>query len=186
MSLSPERNTRETDPTSRDTPPDDDPRSDEFGRPPSELEPDFTDAPGLSDPHSAVGPVGNAEDGAMDLAGESGEVYTPPIDPVVTTDAHGQTSVLGGFSLSSTDDIEVDRSVSDGRLGDEAIAEAIERELREDAATTNLDIRAEVRQGVARLRGFVAGPEDVEMAESVAGRVPGVIEVVEELRVRQR
>lgn len=180
MSLS--QNPNAPDPYSvdrEDLPRGDDQQDDEFRRKPQELEPDFTDAPGTSDPLAVVGPSSSA----LDMVGESGEVYTPPIDPVVTTDQHGQTEVLGGFSPSSTDSIEVERSASDGRLGDEAIAEAIERELREDAMTTALDIRAEVRQGVVHLRGTVDGPEDVEMAESVASRVPGVVEVVDDLRV---
>ena len=56
-----------------------------------EFEPDFTDQPGLSDPTEASG-AGSS--GADDPA-ESGEVYTPPMDPVVTTDAHGAARVLG-------------------------------------------------------------------------------------------
>jgi osmotically-inducible protein OsmY len=81
------------------------------------------------------------------------------------------------------EDLHVDRSASDGRLGDEAIADAIRRELREDAATTGLVVRVVVRNGVAHLRGAVPDLSDAEAAEEVAARVPGVVEVVEELEV---
>ena len=70
-----------------------------------------------------------------------------------------------------------------GRPGDEAIADAIRRELREDALTTDLTIRVTVRDGVAHLRGSVPSLDDAESAEEVAGRVPGVREVIEELDV---
>ena len=118
----------------------------------------------------------------VDADEEEDTAYSPPTDPVVTTDAHGNTRVLGGFSGSSMDSIAVERS-SDGTLGDEAIAEAILRELREDAATTSLEIEVTVREGVARLRGRVADVVDAENAEEVAARVPGVVEVVEDLTV---
>lgn len=66
---------------------------------------------------------------------------------------------------------------------DEAIARAVRRELHEDAATTELRIAVEVEGGVVRLRGKVPEVGDAENAEEVAGRVPGVGEVIEELVV---
>ena len=80
------------------------------------------------------------------------------------------------------DDVSVERS-SDGRLGDEAIRDAILRELREDAATTDLNLEVDVEEGLVTLRGTVQSLDDVESAEEVAARVPGVIEVNEELDV---
>ncbi len=145
----------------------------------SELEPDFTDEPGFSDPLQAAGAESSDDE---DLA-ESGDVYTPPIDPVVTTDAHGAAHVLGGFGLDAEDDLTVERSAEDRSPGDEALAEAIRRELAEDSATTDLNIVVFVRHGVAHLRGEVADLDDADNAESVAARVPGVREVREELDV---
>jgi osmotically-inducible protein OsmY len=144
-----------------------------------ELEPDFTDQPGFSDPLRASG-AGSSDD--EDIA-ESGDVYTPPIDPVVTTDAHGATQVLGGFGLDAEDDLEVERSAEDRSPGDEALADAIRRELAEDSATTDLNISVFVRNGVVHLRGQVADLDDADNAEEVASRVPGVRDVVEELDV---
>ena len=39
-------------------------------------------------------------------------------DPVITTDSHGEAKVLGGFSATSDESIQVARSTSDGKLGD--------------------------------------------------------------------
>jgi osmotically-inducible protein OsmY len=144
-----------------------------------EIEPDFTDQPLLTDPVAAAGPSGGYEDPIQ----SGDDVYVPPTDPVVKGDERGELEVLGGFSPDSMDEVAVAPSASDNRLGDEAIADAIRRELREDAATTDFEIDVLVRQGVARLRGRVADVDDVENAESVAARVPGVREVVEELEV---
>ena len=120
----------------------------------------------------------------VDPAEDPSKSYFPPTDPVITTDSQGAVKVLGGFSATSDQDVHVDRSASDGKLGDAAIAEAVLRELAEDAATTALQIQVVVREGVTYLRGTVEDIEDAENAEEVASRVPGVREVVEELRVR--
>lgn len=144
-----------------------------------EVDPDFTERAGLNDPINAAGP----ESSELDDPASSGEVYTPPVDPVITTDAHGAAHVLGGFAIDSAEDVSVEPSTSDGAPGDEALADAIRRELAEDAATTDLEIVVAVRRGVAHLRGRVPDLEDADNAEEVAGRVPGVREVVEELDV---
>ncbi len=141
-----------------------------------EIEPDFSSRPIVTDPIEISGPSSGPEDIA-----ESGETYVPPNDPVLKTDAHGRPVVLGGFD-SSGDDDDVDLS-SDGAAGDEALADAVRRELAEDAATTDLTILVAVRNGVAHLRGQVPDLDDADNAESVAARVPGIREVVEELDV---
>jgi osmotically-inducible protein OsmY len=50
-------------------------------------------------------------------------------------------------------------------------------------ATTDLAVEVTVRGGVVRLRGAVAGLEDADDVQEVASRVPGVVEVVDELVV---
>jgi osmotically-inducible protein OsmY len=141
-----------------------------------ELDPDFTDQPVLRDPIAAAGPTDTE-----DLVESGAEVYLPPDDPVLTTDLHGRVQVLGGFDAEA--DVAVERSAMDSQPGDEALADAIRQELREDASTADLLIVVAVRNGVAHLRGSVADLEDAENAEAVAARVPGVREVVEELEV---
>ena len=142
--------------------------------PNQQLAPDFTDQQ-LTTDYDLV-----AED-----ASDGDQVYFPPTDPVVRPAPGGNLQVLGGFSPTSMDTAEVAPSASDNVPGDEALADAIRRELLEDASTTDLAIEVEVREGVARLRGRVTGVEDVENAEAVAARVPGVLEVVEQLEVEQ-
>ena len=83
---------------------------------------------------------------------------------------------------STSEEVEVERS-ADGRLGDEALAEAVLTELREDALTTDLQIHVHVRNGIAHLRGRVADVDETEAAEEVARRVPGLEDIVEELEV---
>jgi osmotically-inducible protein OsmY len=136
-------------------------------------EPDSADGGGTNGVEAGGGEAGEATDDA----------YFPPTDPVVTTDARGRLQVLGGFGATSMDSVEVEPSAGDARPGDEALADAIRRELREDALTTDLVVDVAVRRGVAHLRGTVPGVDDAENAEEVAARVPGVREVVEALSV---
>jgi hypothetical protein len=140
------------------------------------LEPgDFTDQNILRDPDAAIG-ASSAR--ANDQAREGDVSYVPPTDPVRRPD----NEVLGGFSTTSFG-AEVARSVSDDEIGAGAIADAVRRELREDSATADLDIRVLVRNGIVVLRGRVRDLDDAENAEEVAARVPGVMEVREELEV---
>jgi len=140
------------------------------------LEPgDFTDQPILVDPLAAPGPTLSEDDDVS----EGDVAYVPPIDPVF--DERG--AVLGGFSLSSMDQLEPDRSAEDNLPGDEALVDAVVRELREDSLTTGLDLHVRVRNGIVRLRGRVSLLLDAENAEEVASRIPGVREVIEELDV---
>lgn len=124
---------------------------------------------------------GSPDDEAL---GEGGVPYFPPTDPVVTPDERGNPVMLGGFAPTSMSSVEVDASASDARYGDAALADAIARELREDAATTDLSLDVTVRRGVVRLRGLVQDLDDAENAEAVAARVPGVVAVVDGMVVR--
>lgn len=140
------------------------------------LEPgDFQSQETIDYPDHARGPSTSLY---VDEVSEGDEVYVPPTDPVGTN-----REVIGGLSSSSMESIEVQRSALDGELGDEAIADAVRRELREDAATTDLEVEVAVGQGVARLTGSVPYLVDSENAEEVAARVPGVVEVIDELEV---
>jgi osmotically-inducible protein OsmY len=72
-----------------------------------------------------------------------------------------------------------------GGPADVGIVDAVLLELRQDAATTHLDLRVSSSEGVVRLRGIVEDIEDAENAEAVAARVPGVVEVIDETEVRR-
>lgn len=114
---------------------------------------------------------------------EPDPVFFPPTDPVVRGDPLGELEVLGGFDPTSTASIDVAPSFTDNQPGDDALAEAIARELREDATTTALEIEVTVVGGIARLVGHVPDLEDAENAQDVAARVPGVREVIDALDV---
>ena len=143
------------------------------------LEPgDFTDQHLLRDPTAASGPSGTHADDATD---EGDDVYVPPTDPVRLEN----NEILGGFQPTAMDD---DREVLTEVVGgpaDAALTEAVLLELRQDAATTHLRLQVATENATVRLRGTVDDILDVENAEAVAARVPGVREVIDETDVRR-
>ncbi|MBI3964438.1 MAG: BON domain-containing protein [Chloroflexi bacterium] len=145
------------------------------------LEPDFPDLSVQPDLKSAV--ADRQEEHEYERASRAGMSFFPPTDPVVAPAQLGELEVLGGFAATSLDDAEVERSEGDTLPGDEALTDAVRRELRADASTTDLPIRIFVRRGIAHLRGTVPSLEDAENAEAVASSVPGVRAVSEELRI---
>jgi len=156
-------------------------RMPEAGEAKVELNPDFTDQSLAHDPFAVSGPTDGVDDGEDTHDGD--RVYVPPTDPVSTVDQHGEAAILGGFGISATDDVGTDVLVDDHGYGDEAIADAVRRELREDASTTGLQVRVVARNGVVHLHGAVPDLDDADAAEEVASRVRGVREVREELDV---
>jgi hypothetical protein len=115
---------------------------------------------------------------------EPDPAYFAPTDPVTDADQQGNLQVLGGWTPTSMSSDEVDPSAEDNQLGDEAVADAIRREIQENAETTDLRVDVTVEEGVAHLRGTVPSLEDAEAAEAVAAQVPGVREVSEELDIQ--
>ncbi len=134
----------------------------------------------------------SADSGAAEDLNNPGDIFEsqdddgtffPPTDPVIGVDEDGNTTVVNGFAPTSESDQEVEPSYEDAQPGDEALVDAVLRELREDATTTDLRIRVAANQGVVYLRGTVPTVEDSDNAESVASNVPGVREVIEQLTV---
>lgn len=121
------------------------------------------------------------------IAAEEGIPYVPPTDPVVRPSNDEETiAVVGGFGTAADEqfpDLDATTSLGDAPPGDEDLREEVLVALRADAATTELIIDVQVRQRRVYLRGEVATLEDANLAEEVAGRVPGVREVIEELTV---
>lgn len=115
---------------------------------------------------------------------EPDPAYFAPTDPVVDTDQRGNLQVLGGWEPTSMSSDTVDPSAEDNRPGDQALEDAIRRELREDASTHDLSLDVAVERGVAHIRGAVGDLTDAENAESVASQVPGVREVTDETTVQ--
>ena len=127
--------------------------------------------------------VGDEEYDDLD-APEEDSAYFAPTDPVLGRDAGDNFEVVGGFAATSLTDETVDPSAEDRLPGDEALADAVRRELREDASTTDLALEVLVERGVVHLRGTVPDLEDAENAESVASAVPGVRDVIDETDVQ--
>lgn len=139
-----------------------------------EIEPDFAGDVGTTDSRLAV---------------EEGVPYFPPTDPVIRTesaisdeDAEG-IEVEGGFAETAMDEDDDPATVFPSI--DDDLAEAVMRELRQDAITADLvsRIRVTARGGIVTLIGRVETLEDADEAAGVAERVDGVVEVREELDV---
>ena len=141
---------------------------------PMEIDPDFTGPAGTTDPR---------------ISAEEGVPYFPPTDPVVRTqDSLGDDDdegieIIGGFAETAMDEDDDPATVYPSI--DDDLAEAVMRELRQDAATADLSssIRVAARGGVVTLTGQVETIEDADEAAAVAERVDGVVEVREELKV---
>jgi osmotically-inducible protein OsmY len=110
---------------------------------------------------------------------EEAEPYFPPTDPVVRVDSKGETQVAGGFGTGEA--LEQHPTAARGVTSDEALEDLVHRALRLDASTAQLHLKVGVRQGVVRLRGPIEDEADAENASAVAGDVPGVVEVIDEL-----
>ncbi len=121
------------------------------------------------------------------LASEGGETYFPPTDPVIVPESNdrGGARVVGGLEEAADNTILLSAEGEDERVAitDDELVQALYEELGRDALTLDLDIEVLAVNGVVILRGQVATLEDAEAAESVTARVPGVVDVQEELSV---
>jgi hypothetical protein len=131
----------------------------------SEIELEPFDEPVETDPTEAV---------------EEAEPYFPPTDPVVRTDHAGETRIASGFGSGDTR-AEAPASAVTDTPSDEALEDLVHRALRLDASTAHLHLKVGVSQAVVRLQGPIEDEADAENALAVAGDVPGVAEVIDEL-----
>ncbi|HUP27850.1 MAG TPA: BON domain-containing protein [Chloroflexia bacterium] len=133
-------------------------------------EPDFMDSPGTTDMIEAI---------------EEGEPYFPPTDPPLRTDDSLEgVDVLGGFAATSLEEpVDVEDPPLRLQTNDEEIAERVRYALRADAYTTDLNIEVDAENGTVYLHGQVSSLNDIEQAEQIAGAVPGVEEVQEDLEI---
>lgn len=113
------------------------------------------------------------------------EPYFPPTDPVVKSDRSTDgIEIVNGFA-GTADELDAATANLPGiPRGDDELREAVLAVLHTDAATTDLLLDVDVQEGIVTLRGTVPSLEDVDLAESVAARAPGVEEVQEELEVQ--
>src|SRR5262249_34561230 len=115
---------------------------------------------------------------AMDSA-ETGSPWVAPTDPPILPGGRDNAEVAG--SLGGLDDDDDD--VLQHALTDDEISMRGRRLLRSDAATSMLRIAVSTEDGVVTLHGVVQTLEDTDNAAEVASRVPGVVEVIDELEV---
>jgi hypothetical protein len=118
---------------------------------------------------------------------EADRPYFPPTDPVVRANPTSDQGldVLGGFEPTAMDDSGLVQQSSTGTMpGDDEVRSAVVRELREDAMTTDLELRVTVRDGDVTLHGVVATLDESEAALEVASRVEGVGNVEDRIEVR--
>lgn len=130
----------------------------------------------------------NGNAGTTDTAESAAEdvPFFAPTDPPVLRAPRADEGyqVAGGFSETSMDaPIELEQLPRQLMSGDDEIARLVRMALSEDAGTTDLPIAVHVRRGIVYLRGIVQSLAEVELAEGVVSRVPGVEEVREELEV---
>jgi hypothetical protein len=110
---------------------------------------------------------------------EEAAPYFPPTDPVVRTDHAGETRIASGFGSGEAPARRPAAGV-DGP-SDEALEDLVHRALRLEASTAHLHLKVGVLQGVALNQGTVEDEVDAENALAVAGDVPGVVDVIDEL-----
>ncbi|MDQ6694909.1 MAG: BON domain-containing protein [Chloroflexota bacterium] len=132
-------------------------------------EPDFMMDPGTTDIIQVV---------------EEGDLYFAPTDPPLRAEPLVNSEVLSGFSVTSLEEpIEPIDEPLRIITNDDEIAERVRYALATDAYTSDLNIMVEVEDGVVYLTGAVRSLDDTDQAEQVAGSVPGVVEVDENLDI---
>ena len=111
---------------------------------------------------------------------EEAEPYFAPTDPVVRVDSAGETQIAGGFGDGEVSEARPQTVINDVP-SDEGLEDLVHRALRLDASTAQLHLKVGVSQGIVRVRGIIEDESDAENVLAVAGDVPGVVDVIDEL-----
>lgn len=118
---------------------------------------------------------------------EEGMTYVPPIDPpVVPSDTYDGAEVASGFGESALAEPYDEDHASDFMYSDDEMVGLVRDAIRADSATSQFAKRLHIsaRDKVVTLRGEVDDLTDSDNLLDVAGRVEGVEDVIDELRVR--
>ncbi|MEN9938842.1 MAG: hypothetical protein RLZZ387_5421 [Chloroflexota bacterium] len=121
------------------------------------------------------------------VAVEEGLTYIPPSDPpTVPGSGYTDAEVASGVGTSSLEEPYDEDHHSSFLPGDDELSARVREALRADASTAHFAerISVETRGGVVVLRGLVEDLDDGDNVLAVADFVEGVVEVVDELRVR--
>jgi hypothetical protein len=130
----------------------------------------------------------SGETGDPNVAAEEGLTWIPPIDPPVipSLDEPGGIEIAAGFGVTGFDG-QIDEDHPAELLADDDEMSARVREaLRADSATSRYadEIAIGTIGSTVALRGVVDDIDDTDNLLEVAGRVTGVVEVIDELDVR--
>jgi hypothetical protein len=120
-------------------------------------------------------------------ASDEGMTYVPPIDPPTVPSAGLEDAeVASGFGVSALDEPYDEDGGSSFLYADDQLKALVRAAIRADSATSAYAERVAIQvvEGVVTLRGEVIDLEDSDNLLAVAGYVEGVVEVVDELRVR--
>ncbi len=113
------------------------------------------------------------------VAADYAEPYIAPTDPPVVPGGRDTIEVAQGFA--GTSEGAEERA---GTPGDDEITERVRDLLRTDAATSALNnLHVHTVDGVVYLRGRVQSLDDTDLAAEIASRIPGVVDVVDEMTV---
>jgi hypothetical protein len=112
------------------------------------------------------------------VAADYAEPYIAPTDPPVVPGGRDTIEVAQGFA--GTSEGYEERA---GTPGDDEITERVRDLLGSDAATSTLNLHVYTVDGVVYLRGRVQSLDDTDLAAEIASRIPGVVDVVDEMTV---
>ncbi|MCL6429794.1 MAG: BON domain-containing protein [Anaerolineae bacterium] len=114
---------------------------------------------------------------------DEGRIYYPPEDPpILPSERLRDADIAIGFATSADDaPLEVEDVPERFDSSDYDIAERVAQALRLHSATSDLDIKVQVQDGIVTLRGHVDTLQDVAAVEDIASEVEGVVEVREQL-----
>lgn len=118
---------------------------------------------------------------------QEGFTYVPPIDPPTVPGGGNQNAeIASGFGVSALDEPFDEDHHSTFLPADDELSARVREALRADSSTTNYSdmVRIETANGVVTLRGVVEDLLDSDNLLAVAEYVTGVVEVVDELKVR--
>jgi len=124
-------------------------------------------------------------DDAMEAV-EEGFTYVPPIDPPIVPGGYENAEVASGLGVSALDEPYDEDHHDNFTSADDELSARVREALRADSSTTQYARRVKIETvgGVVTLRGAVDDLIDSDNLLAVAAYVAGVVEVVDELRVR--
>jgi hypothetical protein len=128
------------------------------------------------------------ETGDPNVAAEEGLTWVPPVDPPVVPDADDPEGIqiAAGFGVTGFDGQIDDDHRTELVSSEDDMSARVREALRADSATSRYadELAIGTINGVVAVRGVVDDIDDSDNVVEVAGRVAGVVDVIDELDVR--